>query len=86
MPIPCKVQVTLGENQERSIINENPLVTDELKDKLGKLLMGQYVTSDGSCTIHDGIWNEDNSVRSDTLCVTADLVVVEIEYCTEIGN
>lgn len=85
MSVPCSVQIRFGQEltPAQDGVNTDPVISQELKDRLTKLLTGKFdVDGDGNCIIPPHVPEGMN--RRDSVCVEVDLVVVRVEYCKDL--
>ena len=89
MSVPLELTVKFGANLPDTV-KVNEVLTEELKDRLSKLLSGKYkVLEDGRCVLDPvgdfGDFKPGGMIPRDSVCVGIDFGPVQVSYCKDVN-
>lgn len=85
MSIPVDIQFRFGRDFDGAP-GADPVLTDELKDRMTKLLTGKFeVDAQGRCILepHDFVFDPGFAAR-DSVCIGVDLGPISFGYCKDV--
>ncbi len=88
MSVPVRMTMQFGANLP-STVRVDQVLTEELKDRLNKLLTGKYkVDAQGRCILDPvgdfGDFGKGSLQPRDSVCVGVDLGPVQVSYCKDV--